>query len=183
MDRGDGSRFHHLVAARSGHSRIHSMERTNGMSCTRLGPLGTQDAAHAGAHGAHEGPHGRLAAGGASSPSSGNAAFDEYKAETLRRLEEEQKEFRSFLDRLRMSKDRAEFDQFMADAPSRRGRSRAAAAELSRRLGARPADRRPPIDRPSRRPVSLTRPGGFRLQREVAASALARDVSRGSMQA
>jgi hypothetical protein len=49
------------------------------------------------------------------SPSSGNAAFDEYKAETLRRLEEEQKEFRSFLDRLRMSKDRAEFDQFMAD--------------------------------------------------------------------
>jgi hypothetical protein len=48
-------------------------------------------------------------------PSSGNAAFDEYKAETLRRLEEEQREFRAFLDRLRMSKDRAEFDQFMAD--------------------------------------------------------------------
>ena len=48
-----------------------------------------------------------------SSPSSGNAAFDEYKSETLRRLEEEQKEFRSFLDRLRMSKDRVEFDQFM----------------------------------------------------------------------
>jgi Protein of unknown function (DUF2852) len=50
-----------------------------------------------------------------SSPSSGNAAFDEYKAETLKRLEEEQKEFRSFLDRLRMSKDRAEFDQFMSE--------------------------------------------------------------------
>jgi hypothetical protein len=49
------------------------------------------------------------------SPSSGNAAFDEYKTETLRRLEEEQKEFRSFLDRLRMSKDRAEFDQFMSE--------------------------------------------------------------------
>lgn len=49
------------------------------------------------------------------SPSSGNAAFDEYKQETLRRLEEEQNEFRSFLDRLRMSKDRAEFDQFMAE--------------------------------------------------------------------
>jgi hypothetical protein len=49
------------------------------------------------------------------SPSSGNAAFDEYKAETLRRLEDEQKEFRAFLDRLRMSKDRAEFDQFMAE--------------------------------------------------------------------
>jgi hypothetical protein len=47
------------------------------------------------------------------SPSSGNSAFDEYKAETLRRLEDEQKEFRSFLERLRTSKDRAEFDQFM----------------------------------------------------------------------
>jgi hypothetical protein len=46
--------------------------------------------------------------------SSGNTAFDEYKAETLRRLEEEQREFREFLNRLRTSKDRAEFDQFMA---------------------------------------------------------------------
>lgn len=52
------------------------------------------------------------------SPSSGNAAFDEYKAETLKRLEEEQKEFRAFLDRLRMSKDRAEFDQFMRERRS-----------------------------------------------------------------
>ncbi len=48
-------------------------------------------------------------------PSSGNAAFDEYKAETLKRLEDEQQAFREFLDRLRMSKDRAEFDQFMAE--------------------------------------------------------------------
>jgi hypothetical protein len=47
--------------------------------------------------------------------SSGNVAFDEYREETLRRLEEEQKEFRSFLDRLRHAKDKAEFDQFMAD--------------------------------------------------------------------
>ena len=39
--------------------------------------------------------------------------FDEYKAETLKRLEEEQREFKEFLRRLRMSKDRAEFDQFM----------------------------------------------------------------------
>src|SRR5215468_486064 len=31
------------------------------------------------------------------SPSSGNRAFDEYKAETLRRLEDEQREFREFL--------------------------------------------------------------------------------------
>ena len=45
--------------------------------------------------------------------SSGNAAFDEYRAETLRRLEDEQREFKDFLDRLRVAKDRAEFDQFM----------------------------------------------------------------------
>ena len=53
------------------------------------------------------------------SPSSGNRAFDEYRAETLRRLEEEQKEFRDFLDRLRMAKDKAEFDQFMAERGGR----------------------------------------------------------------
>jgi hypothetical protein len=47
--------------------------------------------------------------------SSGNYAFDEYRAETLRRLEEEQREFMAFLDRLRHAKDKAEFDQFMAE--------------------------------------------------------------------
>jgi hypothetical protein len=45
--------------------------------------------------------------------SSGNRAFDEYRAEALRRLEQEQREFREFLDRLRHAKDKAEFDQFM----------------------------------------------------------------------
>ena len=45
--------------------------------------------------------------------STGNAAFDSYKAETLRRLEEEQGAFESFLQRLRDAKDKAEFDQFM----------------------------------------------------------------------
>jgi len=45
----------------------------------------------------------------------GNRAFDEYRAETLRRLEEEQREFMEFLDRLRHAKDKAEFDEFMAD--------------------------------------------------------------------
>jgi len=51
---------------------------------------------------------------GRSGPS-GNRAFDEYRAETLRRLEEEQREFKEFLDRLRHAKDKAEFDQFMAE--------------------------------------------------------------------
>jgi hypothetical protein len=46
---------------------------------------------------------------------SGNYAFDEYRVETLRRLEDEQREFMSFLDRLRHAKDKAEFDQFMAE--------------------------------------------------------------------
>ena len=49
---------------------------------------------------------------------SGNRAFDEYREETLRRLEEEQREFKAFLDRLRHAKDKAEFDQFMADRRS-----------------------------------------------------------------
>ena len=47
--------------------------------------------------------------------SSGNQAFDEYRAETLKRLEEEQREFRDFLERLRQAKDKAEFDQFMTE--------------------------------------------------------------------
>ena len=47
--------------------------------------------------------------------SSGNNAFDEYRSETLRRLEDEEKEFREFLNRLRAAKDKSEFDQFMAD--------------------------------------------------------------------
>ncbi|MCG6901098.1 MAG: DUF2852 domain-containing protein [Rhodobacter sp.] len=46
---------------------------------------------------------------------SGNAAFDSYKADTLRRLEEEQEAFEAFLQRLREAKDKAEFDDFMAD--------------------------------------------------------------------
>ena len=48
-------------------------------------------------------------------PSSGNRAFDDYRADTLRRLEEEQRDFKEFLERLRFAKDRAEFDQFMAE--------------------------------------------------------------------
>jgi Protein of unknown function (DUF2852) len=54
-----------------------------------------------------------------SRPSSGNVAFDEYRAETLRRLEEEQKEFTEFLDRLRAAKDKSEFDQFMSERRQR----------------------------------------------------------------
>ena len=47
--------------------------------------------------------------------STGNRAFDDYREETLRRLEEEANEFQSFLQRLRHAKDKAEFDQFMSE--------------------------------------------------------------------
>lgn len=47
--------------------------------------------------------------------SSGNTAFDAYKADTLRRLEDEQSAFESFLQRLRDAKDKQEFDAFMED--------------------------------------------------------------------
>lgn len=46
---------------------------------------------------------------------SGNTAFDSYKSETLRRLEEEQSAFEEFLARLRAAKDKTEFDNFMDD--------------------------------------------------------------------
>ncbi len=50
---------------------------------------------------------------------SGNAAFDEYREETLRRLEQEAEEFKGFLDKLRMAKDKAEFEQFMSERKGR----------------------------------------------------------------
>lgn len=47
--------------------------------------------------------------------STGNTAFDAYKSDTLRRLEEEQQNFEAFLQRLRDARDKAEFDQFMEE--------------------------------------------------------------------
>jgi hypothetical protein len=54
--------------------------------------------------------------------SSGNAAFDEYRVEQLKRLEEERKrldedyqKFQDYLRNLRMARDREEFDRFMRD--------------------------------------------------------------------
>jgi hypothetical protein len=55
--------------------------------------------------------------------SSGNAAFDSYKADTLRRLQDEQEAFEAFLNRLRHAKDKTEFDAFMDE------RARANAAQ------------------------------------------------------
>ena len=54
--------------------------------------------------------------------SSGNSAFDAYKADTLKRLQDEQDAFEAFLQRLREAKDKTEFDQFMEDR-ARKARS------------------------------------------------------------
>lgn len=56
--------------------------------------------------------------------STGNTAFDAYRDETLRRLQDEQHSFEEFLDRLRQAKDKAEFDQFMADRDRKADRDR-----------------------------------------------------------
>ena len=50
---------------------------------------------------------------------SGNKAFDEYREDTLRRLEEEEREFQAFLERLRKARDKSEFDAFMAERRNR----------------------------------------------------------------
>ena len=47
--------------------------------------------------------------------STGNSAFDDYREATLERLEEEQRGFQDFLERLRRAKDKKEFDRFMAE--------------------------------------------------------------------
>ena len=47
--------------------------------------------------------------------STGNTAFDAYRDETIKRLEDEQSAFKGFLQRLREAKDKSEFDRFMED--------------------------------------------------------------------
>ncbi len=85
--------------------------------------VGKQNGAHAGENGScarQDGSGGEAAAtGGVNPPSSGNRAFDDYRTETLKRLEDEQREFKEFLERLRFAKDRSEFDQFMNERRNR----------------------------------------------------------------
>ncbi len=68
------------------------------------------------------GPRGHAFRGGFHHSSSGNAAFDDYRAEQLKRLEEERRRldeeinaFQEYMRNLRMAKDREEFDRFMRD--------------------------------------------------------------------
>ncbi|MFE3835639.1 DUF2852 domain-containing protein [Pseudogemmobacter sonorensis] len=69
---------------------------------------------------------------------SGNAAFDAYKSDTLRRLEEEQEAFEGFLQRLRDARDKQEFDRFMEDRAEAARRSGTDAAPGSADAGTAP---------------------------------------------
>ena len=89
-------------------------------------------------HDHHWGQHAMRAA-----QPTGNRAFDSYKAEALRRLEEEQEAFETFLQRLRNSKDKSEFDNFMEE------RARATAAQDAA------------TDAPEAKPETGTRPGEY----------------------
>jgi len=58
--------------------------------------------------------------------STGNAAFDDYREEQLKRLDEERRrldddirEFHEYMRNLRKARDREEFDRFMADRRTR----------------------------------------------------------------
>jgi hypothetical protein len=70
----------------------------------------------------HSRHHGYGNGNGGWGRSSGNAAFDEYRAEQLRRLDEERKrldeeiqQFHDYMRNLRMARDREEFDRFMRE--------------------------------------------------------------------
>ena len=51
--------------------------------------------------------------------SSGNQSFDNYRSDALRKLDDEQREFREFRKRLCQARDRSEFDAFMAERGGR----------------------------------------------------------------
>ena len=50
-----------------------------------------------------------------------NTAFEDYRQSALRHLDEERSHFRDFVGRLRKSRDKEEFDRFMADRNAPRG--------------------------------------------------------------
>lgn len=70
----------------------------------------------------HCGPRGHWRQNGFRNSASGNAAFDDYREEQLRRLDEERRRldeeigaFHEYMANLRKAKDREEFDRFMRD--------------------------------------------------------------------
>ena len=69
----------------------------------------------AGACGIGVWPSGRNTSGGMEASHIGHSAFEEYRAQTLQRLDQEQREFQEFIARLRAAKDKEEFEQFITD--------------------------------------------------------------------
>ncbi|MFV0293419.1 MAG: DUF2852 domain-containing protein [Paracoccus sp. (in: a-proteobacteria)] len=63
--------------------------------------------------------HGHSSGRVAFQSSTGNAAFDAYRAETLKRLEAEHNDFMAFMVRLQEARDKAEFVQFMSERHNR----------------------------------------------------------------
>jgi hypothetical protein len=45
----------------------------------------------------------------------GNSAFDDYRGATLRKLEDEAREFRAFLEKLRRAADAADFEAYLKE--------------------------------------------------------------------
>lgn len=54
---------------------------------------------------------------------SGNMAFDEYREATLKRLDQERREFTEFMKQLRRAKDQDEFDKFMSERAARQSQA------------------------------------------------------------
>lgn len=100
-----------LLAFLAGSGRLREIRNSAPGTWFNLGTGGTADSRW---NAGWKAPWGR-----AQPSTSGNKAFDEYRDETLRRLEEEEREFQAFLDRLRKARDKSEFDTFMAERRTR----------------------------------------------------------------
>ena len=100
-----------LLAFLAGSGRLREMRNAAPGTWFNLGTSGTNDNRW---NAGWKAPWGKPQAS-----TSGNKAFDEYRDETLRRLEDEEREFQAFLDRLRKARDKSEFDAFMADRRNR----------------------------------------------------------------
>lgn len=55
--------------------------------------------------------------------SSGNTTFDEYREATLKRLDQERREFTEFVKQLHRAKDQEEFDKFMSERAARQSQA------------------------------------------------------------
>ena len=112
-------------------------KRMFGHSCSHRRNSDQNSGQHSGQHSGHHWGRHAFRAG----QSTGNHAFDAYKVEALRRLEDEQQAFEDFLQRLRNSKDKTEFDAFMEDrARSTAAQDAAESAESKPDTSVRPGE-------------------------------------------